>query len=61
MPYAFGLLVIATIGFLLYLRSVDSRRRYQCAACGETQRVELMTASHCNCCGAPLDPTEPNS
>lgn len=38
----------------LYLRSVLSRRGYRCPHCGERLSVELMQATFCNVCGAPL-------
>lgn len=48
-----GALVIG-LGILLYLRSAASRQTYTCAQCGESLTVELMRATHCNTCGAPL-------
>jgi rRNA maturation endonuclease Nob1 len=47
-------LLIVALAVLFYLRSVASRRRYRCPNCGEEFRVELMEASHCSFCGAPL-------
>jgi len=46
--------VVVGFGFLFYVRSVASRKRYVCPQCGEQQTVELMDASHCNACGAPF-------
>ncbi len=42
------------LGIVFYLRSAASRQTYRCSQCGESFRVELMDASHCNHCGAPL-------
>lgn len=53
-----GLLGLA---LLLYLRSADSRQRSRCPQCGEEVQVELMTASHCSSCGAPLRPGQTGS
>lgn len=44
----------AVIAVLLYMRSVSSRKSYTCPQCGECMTVELMEASRCNTCGAPL-------
>jgi len=48
------LLGFAGVALLLYLRSVDSRKRYRCPQCGEEAQVELMSASRCSTCGAAL-------
>lgn len=45
---------VAVFALLFYMRSVESRKSYVCPQCGEKLRVELMNASHCNMCGAPL-------
>lgn len=45
---------LVALGLFLYLRAVESRKHYRCPACGEAQTVELMQASHCSTCGAPL-------
>ena len=49
-------LALLALGIVLYLRSVESRRTYTCGACGETQKVELMAATRCSVCGAPIAP-----
>jgi hypothetical protein len=46
-----GLLGLAV---LLYLRATASRTVYRCPKCNEVVSVELMQASRCNVCGAPL-------
>lgn len=48
---------LIAVGVILFLRAVDSRKHYTCPECGEKQRVELMEASRCNTCGAPLKRT----
>ena len=40
---------------VFFLRSRESRKTYSCPRCGEQVTVELMEASRCNSCGAPLD------
>ena len=51
----FGIvLVVVVLGVLFYLRAAASRKLYKCPQCGEMVEVELMKASHCNHCGAPL-------
>ena len=47
-------LVVVGLAVLFYLRAVSSRKRYCCPQCGERMSVELMQATHCNMCGAPL-------
>jgi len=49
--------LIVVLGLVFYLRSVGSRKRYDCPQCGEQVSVELMRASHCSMCGAPLGAT----
>jgi predicted RNA-binding Zn-ribbon protein involved in translation (DUF1610 family) len=49
----FGLCVVA-LGILLYSRAVASRKAHVCPQCGERITVELMDATRCNACGAPL-------
>ena len=56
LAYVFVGLLLVALGFLFYLRSVASRRRHTCPECGEVQEVELMNASRCSTCGAPLGP-----
>ncbi len=46
---------LAVLALLFYLRAANSRRTYTCPQCGERVRVELMDASSCNMCGAPLN------
>ena len=46
---------LIALGLLFYLRAVISRKTYRCRQCGEIVDVELMHASHCNTCGAPLN------
>ena len=45
---------VAGLGVLLYVRSLASRQAYRCPQCREVVSVELMRASRCNVCGAPL-------
>ncbi len=52
--YAAAGVVVLIAGALFYARSVKSRKRYCCPKCGERVAVELMEASRCNMCGAPL-------
>ena len=52
------LAAVVLLGLLFYVRAVVSRRAYRCPQCGEEARVELMSASHCNHCGAPLRGSE---
>ncbi|MAE63776.1 MAG: hypothetical protein CMJ18_05845 [Phycisphaeraceae bacterium] len=52
--YGGVIVVLVVLGILFYLRAVASRRRMRCPQCGETVQVELMEASHCSSCGAPL-------
>ena len=54
--YIIGSLAVALVMvvILVYLRAAGSRTTYKCPQCGEVFRVELMKASHCNHCGAPL-------
>ena len=53
-------LAVVGLGIVFYLRAVASRKVYNCPQCGEVVRVELMRASHCNHCGAPLRISETN-
>jgi rRNA maturation endonuclease Nob1 len=48
--------LVLGFGIVFFLRSMDSRRWYVCTKCGERVKVELMDASHCNTCGAELQP-----
>ena len=50
--------LVASVVLLLFLRSVGSRKTYRCSQCGEMARAELMKATHCSSCGAPLAGTE---
>jgi hypothetical protein len=52
--YALGILIVVGLGFLLYFRALASRRSSVCPQCGERLTVELMEATRCNTCGAPL-------
>ena len=52
--------VALLIAFAVWSRSVAHRRWYECPQCGERVRVELMRASNCNTCGAPLRQTAGN-
>lgn len=56
--YAAVLAGLIVLGVLFYLRAVASRKHYRCPQCGERMTTELMSASHCNMCGAPLKPEE---
>lgn len=51
--------ILIVIGILIsiraYARAVRSRKIYKCSECGESFRVELMEASHCKVCGAPVN------
>jgi len=42
------------LAIVFVLRSIESRKGYSCPQCGERIVVELMDASRCNSCGAPL-------
>jgi DNA-directed RNA polymerase subunit RPC12/RpoP len=42
------------LAVLLYVRAMASRAVYRCPQCQEIVTVELMQASRCNTCGAPL-------
>ena len=52
--YGTGAIIMITLCVLFYLRSVSTRKAYHCGQCGESFKTELMEASHCNHCGAPL-------
>jgi hypothetical protein len=52
--YFFGFVLLAMLALLLFIRAVSSRKQYVCPHCGERLTVELMSASRCNMCGAPL-------
>ncbi len=52
--YVLGGLLLVGLGVLLYVRAAASRKAYVCPECGERMTVELMKASRCNTCGAPL-------
>ena len=52
--YAAAGLLLLWLGIAFYIRSVASRKVYRCPSCGESFRVELMDAGHCNTCGATL-------
>lgn len=52
--YGGGGALMLLLGVFFYVRSVESRAEYRCSQCGERQKTELMTASRCNHCGAPL-------
>lgn len=56
---AIFLLVLGTAIFLFW-RANLTKRVYQCPNCHERIRVELMDASYCNVCGAPLKPLQDN-
>ena len=53
--YVFIAAIVIALGFVLYMRSLASRKQHTCPKCGEKQTVELMHASRCNTCGAPFD------
>ena len=55
--YGLGCMTLVALAFLLYTRSVASRRQHVCSQCGEKQTVELMEATRCNACGAPFEPS----
>ena len=46
------ILIGLPVGF--WLRSAASRKTQVCGQCGEQVVVELMHATHCQNCGAPL-------
>ncbi len=52
--YGSGFVLLAILAVLLYLRAAGTRKGYVCPHCGERLTVELMSASRCNMCGAPL-------
>lgn len=52
--YGLGGLLLVALGFLFYTRAVASRKAHACPQCGERMTVELMDATRCNTCGAPL-------
>jgi serine/threonine protein kinase/uncharacterized integral membrane protein len=56
--YGVGGAIIFGLGIVFTIRAVLSRKTYRCPSCGERVRVELMNATHCNTCGAPLNLTE---
>lgn len=47
-------LLIIPLAILLYYLAVRSRKTYRCPQCGESIRVEYLTAKRCGMCGAPL-------
>ena len=49
-----ALLFFVLVAALVTARSMASRKTYRCPVCSEEQRVELMDASRCSHCGAPL-------
>ena len=53
--YGVGGAIIFGLGIVFTIRAVLSRKTYRCPSCGERVRVELMNATHCNTCGAPLN------
>ncbi|MCA8987497.1 MAG: hypothetical protein KDA78_07645 [Planctomycetaceae bacterium] len=48
------IVILLPLGLFFYMRSVNSRKSYQCPNCGETLTVELMEATRCNVCGTVL-------
>ncbi len=58
--YALIAVAILTFGLLLWARSSLSRKSYRCPKCHEVVQVELMNATRCNVCGAPLDRDHPD-
>lgn len=52
--YILGGLLVLVLGAIFFARSLASRKYYCCPQCGERFRVELMKASRCNVCGAPI-------
>ncbi|MGF1579405.1 MAG: hypothetical protein ACFCD0_08590 [Gemmataceae bacterium] len=52
--YALIGLAVVVFGGLVYVRATMSRKTYRCQECNEVISVELMDASYCNVCGAPL-------
>ena len=52
--YGCGAAFVILLAVLFFLRAVASRKQYRCPQCGEAVKTELMSASHCNMCGAPL-------
>ena len=54
MVYGGIFVFLAWLAIAFYLRSVTTRKVYQCPGCGESFRVELMEADHCNVCGTAL-------
>lgn len=50
---AIGVLLLG-LAAVLYFRASLSRKSYRCPQCHEVINVELMDATYCNVCGAPL-------
>ena len=42
------------LGIIFFLRANASRKVYRCPECGESFKVELMTAQNCKSCGTPV-------
>ena len=47
-----------SLGILLYVLAVFSRKSYRCPQCGERLQTEYLDAKRCGMCGAPLDRKE---
>ena len=45
---------ILIVAYLVYIKSVETRKFFKCTNCGETFRTEHMTAKSCKVCGAAL-------
>lgn len=52
--------IIFIIAYYFYAKAVASRKFYKCPVCGESFRVEQMSATNCKVCGAPIKLSENN-
>ena len=52
----YGSLIL--LALLFYFLARKSRKNYKCPECGESFRVEHMSASRCKVCGTEVEATE---